>query len=66
MVQLLGAGHGEDYGQERLARSARSHQGSSAREIRVGLMDDVREFVGDAAQEDDMTFLIMMREGEGI
>ena len=55
---------GDDYGQERLADSARSRIGSSAREIRVGLMEDVREFVGGAAQEDDMTFLIMAREEE--
>ncbi len=55
---------GVDYGQGRLADSAERLVGLSAREVRVGLMEDVREFVDGADQEDDMTFLIMVREGE--
>ncbi len=56
---------GDYYGEERLADSARSHLTSSARDMRVGLMEDVRAFVGGAAQEDDMTFLIMLRSWDG-
>jgi len=58
---------GDYYGQQRLADAARSwsRSASSAREIRSGLMADVRSFVGGAAQEDDITFLIVLRDGDG-
>ena len=53
---------GDYFGQDRLADAARARIAGSARSIRSGLMEDVRGFVDGAPQEDDMTFLIMLRE----
>ncbi len=56
---------GDYFGQERLADAARNRLAGSARGLRAGIMDDVRAFVDGAPQEDDMTFLIMLRDKDG-
>ncbi|MCD4690860.1 PP2C family protein-serine/threonine phosphatase, partial [bacterium] len=56
---------GDYFGQERLAQTAVSHLGASARELRIAITDEVAAFVDGAPQQDDMTFLIVLREESG-
>lgn len=53
---------GQLYGENRLIRAALSSMGSSAREILRALLSDVKGFVADAAQLDDLTLVVLVRE----
>jgi sigma-B regulation protein RsbU (phosphoserine phosphatase) len=53
---------GEAYGLDRLRDSIRALAESSADEIIVGLYDRARQFVGDVAQEDDVSIVVVRRE----
>ena len=52
----------EEYGTERLIASLRRHAGGSAEAIVQGVIDDLDAFVGDAAQHDDITLLVVKRD----
>jgi len=49
----------EEYGEERLRSVVLEHAGKTADEIRAILLEDVRAFIGAAAQYDDMTALVL-------
>ncbi len=49
----------EEYGEERLQRLVLSVADRSADEVRIAILQDVRAFIGAAAQYDDMTALVM-------
>jgi serine phosphatase RsbU (regulator of sigma subunit) len=50
------------FGQERLLAVAQANVGRSAQGIQDALMAEVREFVGDASQFDDITLMVVARE----
>jgi len=49
----------EEYGDHRLAESAKAHAQRRAAEIVEGLLGDVRMFMGKARQHDDMTVVVV-------
>ena len=51
----------ELYGEERLVEFLRRHVGESAETLNQALLADIREFVGEAAQSDDITSLVVRR-----
>ncbi|MGQ9630606.1 MAG: SpoIIE family protein phosphatase [bacterium] len=53
---------GEFFGIERLERLIRENHYLSARDLKDKILAEVREFVGDAPQHDDMTILIFKME----
>ncbi len=53
----------EPFGEERMVETIRTNLGRSAEEIRDALSGAVREFVGDAPQLDDVTVMIVSRNG---
>jgi serine phosphatase RsbU (regulator of sigma subunit)/TPR repeat protein len=52
----------EFYGLERLQEALSRQRGKKAEEIRDALRDEVRRFVGKAAQFDDITLLVLVRD----
>ena len=54
-------GKGTFFGQERLLGSVQANLGLSAQEMQDALMAEVREFVGDAPQFDDIALMVVVR-----
>lgn len=52
-------GEGEDFGEERLKDVLRGTMGTPADEIATRLASAVREWIGDAEQHDDVTFVVV-------
>jgi serine phosphatase RsbU (regulator of sigma subunit)/class 3 adenylate cyclase len=52
----------ELFGEGRLLNTARANLGRSALEMQEALVGDVRKFVGDAPQFDDLTLVVLVRE----
>jgi sigma-B regulation protein RsbU (phosphoserine phosphatase) len=50
------------FGEDRLLEEVQSRLGHSAQHIHEGLIDRVRDFVGDAPQYDDITLMVVARE----
>ena len=50
------------YGEERLMATAIAHLGGSAQAIRDAIIEDVRAFIGDAPQFDDIALAVLVRE----
>lgn len=55
--------HGEDFGQERVQALAREHHGKPAAELARLILESVRHFAAGAPQEDDITVVLVKREG---
>jgi serine phosphatase RsbU (regulator of sigma subunit) len=53
---------GDEYGDERLLASIERHRGKGPQELLAGLLNDVKEFAGEATPNDDLT-LVMVRYG---
>jgi serine phosphatase RsbU (regulator of sigma subunit) len=59
---------GEFFGEERMIEAVRSHlhsppsQGLSAQDVHDALMAEIRRFVGDAPQFDDLTLMVVVRD----
>jgi sigma-B regulation protein RsbU (phosphoserine phosphatase) len=53
---------GSFFGEERLLETVQASQGCSAREVCEALLAQVRQFVGDAPQYDDITLMVLARE----
>lgn len=53
----------EFYGEDRLIEGLRRRLGQPTDEIASGVMDDLRAFVGDEPASDDITLLLVRREG---
>jgi serine phosphatase RsbU (regulator of sigma subunit) len=47
------------FGQQRLQEIIQKHAGASARDINNNVINSVREFRGKAAQEDDVTLVVV-------
>jgi sigma-B regulation protein RsbU (phosphoserine phosphatase) len=56
-------GEAEEYGDARLAEKVREHSGLAAQEIRDRIFEDVFAFSGCAEAGDDMTLVVVKREG---
>jgi sigma-B regulation protein RsbU (phosphoserine phosphatase) len=68
-------GHGEFFGEERLLEVVRANadtptdqgsladQGPQAQEIEQAVKTEIRGYVGDAPQYDDITLVVVVREG---
>ena len=54
----------DEYGEGRMLNTLNSYSGAAAKEILRGLMTSADEFVGTAAQHDDITFLVMRTVAE--
>jgi len=54
--------HDEDYGDERLMQVISRYQHASAKEILTAIAHDVRQHVGDAAQSDDITCVVIKKK----
>jgi sigma-B regulation protein RsbU (phosphoserine phosphatase) len=54
-------GKGTFFGQERLLESVQANLGHPAQEMQDALMAEVREFVGDAPQFDDIALMVVVR-----
>jgi serine phosphatase RsbU (regulator of sigma subunit) len=55
--------NGEEFGEKRLAALLRERRQLPAKEIVDQLLDEVREFTGDAPAEDDVTLVVVRRPG---
>jgi sigma-B regulation protein RsbU (phosphoserine phosphatase) len=55
-------GKGTFFGQERLLGNVEANLGRSAREMQDALMAEVRKFVGDAPQFDDIALMVVIRD----
>ncbi len=55
----------ELFGEDQLLATARANLGRSALEMQEALVSDVRKFVGDAPQFDDLTLVVLVREPTG-
>jgi serine phosphatase RsbU (regulator of sigma subunit) len=51
----------EMFGESRLLEVAKSHASETPIEMRTAVFDEVREFVGDAPQNDDITLMVVAR-----
>ena len=49
---------GRDFGRERLQRLIRQNHAKSAAEIQEAILEDIRSFRGNAAQQDDITLVV--------
>jgi serine phosphatase RsbU (regulator of sigma subunit)/DNA-binding NarL/FixJ family response regulator len=54
--------HGAFFGEKRLLQAAQANLGGSAQDIQDALIVEIREFVGEAPQFDDITLMVMARE----
>ena len=50
-----------EFGQERLLGVVKAGLGSSAQELQDSVLSEVRQFVGDAPQFDDITLMVITR-----
>lgn len=57
---------GSNYGYERLKKAFIKTRGETGPQICAAVLDAVRKFQGDAPQEDDITLVVLRREGESI
>jgi NarL family two-component system response regulator LiaR len=55
--------HGAFFGEERLLASLQTNQGRAAQDIADALLAEVHKFVGDAPRYDDITLLVVARDG---
>jgi len=53
----------EPFGERRLVDVARANVGLSAIELRTAVFDEIKDFVGAAEQEDDITLMVVARDG---
>ncbi len=53
---------GDFFGRERLLKTAQSNLNHSAQKLQNAIVQQVREFIGDAPQFDDITLMIIARE----
>ena len=53
---------GEEFGEERLAAIAERHAGGTAEELRAGVLEGVREFLGGVKPQDDLTLVALRFE----
>jgi serine phosphatase RsbU (regulator of sigma subunit) len=53
---------GSFFGEERLLEIVQASRGCSALDVREALLAQVRQFVGDAPQYDDITLMVLVRE----
>ena len=53
---------GSFFGEERLLETVQASRGCSAQDVREVLLAQVRRFVGDAPQYDDITLMVLVRE----
>ena len=51
----------EFFGEKRLVETMQANRGRSAQDIQDSLISEVREFVGDAPQFDDITLMVVVR-----
>ena len=54
--------HGEFFGRERLAETARASKCGSAQGMQETIIKEIQGFVGDAPQFDDMTLMVVIRD----
>jgi sigma-B regulation protein RsbU (phosphoserine phosphatase) len=54
-------GHGEQFGDERLARSVLKYRNQSPEELTEAIMREVMQFIGDIPRSDDITMLALHR-----
>ena len=54
---------GDEYTDERLIASVRSHAGASPQALLEGLLADVKRFCGAATPSDDVTMVVVRYEG---
>ena len=52
----------EDYGKERLAKVLKSEGFTSSKKILAAILADIKEFVGETLQQDDITILVLKRD----
>jgi sigma-B regulation protein RsbU (phosphoserine phosphatase) len=57
-----GKRHGDEFGFDRLKESFRRSRATAAKEICLGVLDGVRQFMGTAPTHDDVTTLALVRE----
>jgi sigma-B regulation protein RsbU (phosphoserine phosphatase) len=53
----------EPFGERRLLEVAKANVGATPIEMRTAVFDDIKSFVGDAPQEDDITLMVVARDG---
>lgn len=53
---------GAFFGEERLLQAAQANLGGSAQDLQDALIAEVREFVGEAPQFDDITLMVVARD----
>jgi len=54
----------EEFGEERLVAAVARHREKPAQDIIVALCDEIREFIGNRPQHDDMTMVVLKVAGE--
>ena len=57
-------GVGAEFGEQRLLTAVQSHQPCAAKEMETAVLSAIQTFVGEAPQFDDITLLIVRKEGE--
>lgn len=55
-------GSGEFYEEFRLVDVAKKHLGGSAEEMQASILNNLKDFIGDAPQSDDVTLMILVRD----
>ncbi len=55
-------GQGEFFGEPRLLKTVLDHRKHESQEMQNALMAEIREFVGDAPQFDDITLMIVKKD----
>jgi sigma-B regulation protein RsbU (phosphoserine phosphatase) len=55
-------GNEQFFGQERLLEAVRRHRGKPAKEMHEALLAEIRDWVGDTQQFDDLTLMVIVRE----
>jgi sigma-B regulation protein RsbU (phosphoserine phosphatase) len=53
----------EPFGERRLLEVAKANVRATPIEMRTAVFDDIKSFVGDAPQEDDITLMVVARDG---
>ena len=53
----------EPFGEVRLIEVAKANVEASPIEMRTAVLDEIKSFVGQAAQEDDITLMVVARDG---
>ncbi len=53
----------EPFGEGRLLEVARANMAATPIEMRTAIFDEIKGFVGEAEQEDDITLMVVARDG---